>query len=421
MLTPAFVICYVSFLAWGSVFVYKRRQRIGRSLIGAYVFSFAVANYIGIAILYLGLDSYRVDVGISDPDLIFRMLVYSIVAFLVVFGTFSLVSSNSTERTTAKVAITKWESLITAGFIIISALVIFQYLRSVNSIALLLALQGSMNDVLLARSEMGNDFGGLHWFRIALVQLPVIIFHVIYMSLSRDRWVNRAFTIVLFGAILILLTLSTEKFAVVQFLAGLLFVRSKYVKKASLAQLVRWGIASVIFVVFLYVTFTTVQDYETAMEVAFSRVFTGSIGTSHFYLEYFPEIEPFLYGRSLPNPMGIMPWEPYSVSIEIMNWKFPHFFERGIIGSSPSVFWAEGYANFGHLGVVLSSLYIGAFIGVFQRVFDRYNGYVFIRAVEGWFYSYLLTVNISGVSEFMKITVLIPLLILLVLPRLRWK
>lgn len=420
MLTALFLILYAAFLLVVVPYVYRRRHDIAPTLIGAFVLSFFAANYIGLGILFFGLDSYRASVGINDRELICWMLIYSIISFAAVFTTHRLVYEPRRWRATGPGTITAEERVITLVLAAISALVIFQYVRSVDAVALVVALQGRADDVLLARTNMSNNFGAFHWFRIAIVQLPVIIFYVVYLSLPKGKGSSKVILWTLFAAVLVTLILSAAKAGVIHLIIGLLFIQNKYVRKVSWSQLATWGGGSILLVLVLYVTFTDVQNYAVAVRVAFSRMLSGSIGTAHFYLEYFPGVEPFLHGRSLPNPGGILPWEPVSVSVKIMNWKFPQFLEQGIVGSSPSVFWAEGYANFGTIGVVLSGVYIGAFIGVFQRAFDRYGRFVFIKAVEGWFYSYILTVSTAGVTQFMKVTVLVPLVALIILPRLRW-
>ncbi len=49
--------------------------------------------------------------------------------------------------------------------------------------------------------------------------------------------------------------------------------------------------------------------------------------------------------------MGILPFEPFRMTVEVMNWVNPN--SNGVVGSMPTVFWAEAYANFGIIGVCI--------------------------------------------------------------------
>ena len=45
-----------------------------------------------------------------------------------------------------------------------------------------------------------------------------------------------------------------------------------------------------------------IESLNSALFSVFSRTFTGQIQPAYHYLEFFPEIEPFLLGRSMTNP-----------------------------------------------------------------------------------------------------------------------
>jgi len=412
---------YVVFLVISVSYVSRHRKSIFPSFLGAYILSFYALNFIGLAILYFHLDTYRWEIGIRDRVLISKMLIFSILAFVTVVTTYVFFNPRSARPNVRNISVTKQEKYLAIGLFLFSAFVVFQYVRGLEGIALFLALSGDFDSALVARSDMSNNFGGLHWFRIGLMQIPIILYYFAYLTLPRSSVLQKALLVGLFGVVSVVLALSTEKFAVIQFIVGLLFLRIKYVRKLSIGGLLAWGSALIAIIGFFYMAFAGISDPSEVFRVAASRILTGSIGTAHFYLEYFPDMHPYLFGRSLPNPLGIFPWEPFSPAVEIMNWKFPIFLQKGVTGSSPSTFWAEGYANLGIVGVVIAALYIGTLLAFSQRVFNQYSNFVFIRAVEGWFFTFIFAVNISGVSEYMKITVLIPLIALLILPRIRWK
>lgn len=420
MITLIFVLIYLTFLAISLRYVLLYRSMIFSSFLGAYVLSFFTLNYIGLAILYFGLDTYRWEIGISDPVLISQMLIYSIIAFATVSMTYWFFNRRVFEPYASNIRASKQEKYLVGILTLFSAFIVIQYIRNLDGIALLMALSGDFESALVARSDMSNNLGSYRWFRIGLMQVPMILFYFAYLNTPRNSALHILGLSGLFIIVAIILSLSTEKFAVIQFIIGLLFLQMKYVRRLSISGILTWAGGLIGIVVFFYMAFSGISELSEVIRIAGSRIFTGSIGTAHFYLEYFPEVHPFLFGRSLPNPMGIFPFESFSPAVEIMNWKFPIFLQKGIVGSSPSTFWAEGYANMGAVGVIIAALYIGTLLAVSQRVFNHYNKFLFIRAVEGWYFTFIFAVNISGVSEYMKVTVFVPLVVLLILPRIRW-
>jgi hypothetical protein len=93
----------------------------------------------------------------------------------------------------------------------------------------------------------------------------------------------------------------------------------------------------------------------------YSRAVGAEVMTFYYYMEIFPEKVDYLHGRSLPNPRNIFPFEPYSLSREVMKIVHPGVEEQtGRIGSAPTAYWGELYANFGPLGIFLPfSLLVG--------------------------------------------------------------
>ncbi len=66
-----------------------------------------------------------------------------------------------------------------------------------------------------------------------------------------------------------------------------------------------------------------------------------------------------------------MPYEPYSYTIEVMNWMFPRLADSGVVGSMPTVFWGEAYANFGVLGIPTVAFLMGSFVAFVSYVVSR--------------------------------------------------
>lgn len=421
MITFIFTTLYFGFISLASWFLYRYRRFLFRSFLGAYIISFVALNYIGLLILFFQLDDYRFDIGVNNPELITWMLIYSIIAFTCVSVTYLSLYKVKNFKTASPVRASPEENLLVISILLLTVFSVMQIMSRSGSVALIVALSSSaeVNEIMLARSDMGNNNSNNHWIRIATNQMPMIIFYYFYLKQVGSSAVFRVSLFAGFIAVCVVLTLSTAKFAIIQFLLGIVFLQWKYIRPLSVRKILVRGAAVFSMIILMYMTFAAVSDVQVAMRIALSRMLTGSIAPAHFYLEFFPQVESYLHGRSLPNPMGIFPWQPYNLTTEVMYWKFPRFADLGIVGSSPTTFWGEGYANLGTAGVILASVYLGTFIATSQHVFDRYNRFLFIRAVEGWVFCYIFAANISGISEYMKVTIIIPLIALLILPRLR--
>jgi len=104
------------------------------------------------------------------------------------------------------------------------------------------------------------------------------------------------------------------------------------------------------------------SDPLCALNSIVSRGLTGQLSGVYNYQWIFPEQVNYLSGRSFPNPKGLLPFEHFPLSKEVMAMVYPHLVERGVVGSQPAIYWGEIYANFGWIGVFVAPIYVGFFI-----------------------------------------------------------
>ena len=97
----------------------------------------------------------------------------------------------------------------------------------------------------------------------------------------------------------------------------------------------------------MYVYFKGSSSIWVGIQSGISRITTGQMSGLYHYLDIIPDQVDYLLGRSLPNPRGIFPWEHYRLTVEVMNIVHKGLAEQGIVGSMPTFFWGEMYANFG--------------------------------------------------------------------------
>tara|TARA_B100000609_G_C17092046_1_gene369831 strand:- start:129 stop:650 length:522 start_codon:yes stop_codon:yes gene_type:complete len=138
-----------------------------------------------------------------------------------------------------------------------------------------------------------------------------------------------------------------------------------------------------------------------AFESIYKRVLTGSLIPGYYYLEYFPHIEDFILGRSMPNPANLFPFESYNLTKEISLWAFPEDRKAGISGSMPAFFWGEFYANFGVLAALLGSAIIGFLLRIIDYAIDNRGNNPLIIALSSWVIIHFAELSSTGFTTYL--------------------
>ena len=118
------------------------------------------------------------------------------------------------------------------------------------------------------------------------------------------------------------------------------------------------GLFLLILLSIFYIFFMGSESIIQAISAVFSRLLTGQIQPAYHYLEYFREHD-FLMETTFPNPRGIFPFESFHLNVEIMNWVHPELAEKRVVGSMPTIYWGEMYANFGIFGILIPPFFVG--------------------------------------------------------------
>ena len=93
------------------------------------------------------------------------------------------------------------------------------------------------------------------------------------------------------------------------------------------------------------------------------RLFFSQTYALYHYFLLFPSAHDYLYGLSFPNPGGIFQFEPF----QITKWVFTGIHGSGnIVGTAPSVFIGEIYANFGFPIMVFSLILFSSILQYIQ-------------------------------------------------------
>ena len=423
MLDILFVVLFFIF----PFIVFKYMDTIGHNIFSISVPVFLIISmfvyaYSGLLPLYFGWDEYRYNMGVQDRALIFQVLIFSIISIVGLLAGFTyakvVLKMNNFQKFDYIRQISRKELFVLVGLIGFCFFVLFVYLSKVPTIALFVAFsEGASSNSQLARSMMGNDFNGkYHWYSLIMHDLfNIVTFALFSAFLLTKRKILFFFFLVAFLGSSFAAVMATEKSPFAQILIGLLLVYGITLLKGKIPIK-----ATIIFLIVLFASLTTFYiffmgsaDIFSAFVSIFSRALAGSIQPAYHYLEFFPHHQDFLMGRSFPNPGGILPIEPYKMTIEVMNWVDPN--DYGIVGTMPTVFWAEAYANFGIFGILFLPFIIGVIVYLVYYFIDKIENTPIKIGFFVWLMQHFKKLSITGFSDFLIDFYLIMLLFILIL------
>jgi hypothetical protein len=150
----------------------------------------------------------------------------------------------------------------------------------------------------------------------------------------------------------------------------------------------------------------------------FHRTFIGSI-SPFFWWQLYVEKNGYLNGLSLPNPHHIFDFEYVQISKVVMKFVHPELKEIGVVGSMPTVFWADIWINFGFYIMLLGMFLFGFLLRTIDILFIRIlnkQKIVIILSLYIYYILYSRTYNVSSVlGIFFDTDIVVPTLITIII------
>lgn len=371
-----------------------------------------VFSIVGALPLFYMVDSYRVATGINDPYKVLLVLAASVVcvtSFLAgaIFTKKTLYSYKANNKKEKNIEISKLsvkENFLMTSVLFVSMIVLIIYISKIDKIAIFAIVADGVQEAKLARSEMGNNFDGkYHWYSLFMHAIGLWVFITFYINwLLEGNLINKILLIISGVSVLFATIMATEKAPLLDLMISmfLAYYLIKYKGIVPLRKLIIFSTVLLSLGVVLYLNFMGVSTISDAIFSVFSRAFAGSLSPAYFYMEYFPAVKDFLYGESFPNPGGILPFTPFRHTVELMYWVHPELIRLGIVGSMPTVFWAEAYANFGVIGIFFVPFVIGGFLFLIQQAFNLKNKNPINMALLVWIIIHYKKLAITGFTGF---------------------
>ena len=346
-----------------------------------FIIFYLVSSYIGILPLYFGWNSYSVSIGVVDRAIMLKMFIYSSAALIMVICGFIyahrvLGFNTNVVKDRVLVSANLIQRMFMFCLFLLCGLIFLAYIRQIETIALFKALNNDIAGALVARSNMGTTFEGKYWryhmFFRHLLDYCVIFFFADYL-IKRHR-----ISILIFGGSFLVATFSATmsiekgpfvKLLIMLYLTYVIYKGGNYWQSAT-----KYFVIAIITILTIFIThFMNAPDITSALKSIASRVFVGQITPAYFYLDLFPRHMGYLWGASLPNPGGLLPFQPFPLTVVVSNIISPEQLVKGIVGTAPTVFWAEMYVNFGTIGVIFSSFLVGVVLFVVSHILSRFS------------------------------------------------
>jgi oligosaccharide repeat unit polymerase len=371
---------------------------------------YLMVAYIGIVAIYYNWTWYEY-IDPNDSIGILRVCFYSASTLLMTTFGFWLASRLKGSREASRWAPSQPASrsiyLPLILMIGVSVVALVLYLKNFSSSALTASLEGDNSiESKLIRSQMTNDFQGVgkfHYYSFFFESLlPFCTFVILgQFFLKRSFWLW-ILTLASLGTALYASLITAEKGLAVGFILGCI-ITYVHLKKGRIRArniLIFFILASLM--IFVMVTFFVGLEGRTTADLTawlFSRIFSGSIIPSYVYLDYFPHHEPFLWGRSLPNPRGIFPWESYNLTIEMAKVLHDNVITE-TVGSAPTAYWGELYANFGPFGPVLIAPLVGFYIYAIHLLTNKLRPSPIKSALVCWCALHFMNLAVTGINSY---------------------
>jgi len=249
-------------------------------------------------------------------------------------------------------------------------------LYSIRDIPFLMALLGSNQGiigVLRINVLKGNFILGLINEIIGNWIAPVLTLTIYAYYLKTSRRVYLVLFVLNFIITCLFLIYRTEKAPIALFLMNLFFLYGIFRGRILLKSIMTLTIAVLALLSIQYIVFMGANDVDAALNNIISRIFFSQHVGTVLSFDYFPEHEDFLAGKLF------VPFSSYlfgqeeakSFALRLMDYYNPAATRIGTAGYMSTLFIAEGYANWGWLGIFLSIIIVGIFLSLCMYFMHR--------------------------------------------------
>ncbi|UGB30460.1 oligosaccharide repeat unit polymerase [Metabacillus sp. B2-18] len=305
------------------------------------------------------------------------------------------------------------------GLSLLSIAYTIYYLEAIPLVELLL---GSSNLAEL-RIEAARGFQGntliRNIFAIGLTPILSMITFIYSYKTMKMKWI--ALFLITFSCSVFIQIYDLSKapifFYLLMFILLLLYLQ---VIKLTWSRVIALGTIAIGGIIVLYVVIQGVSDPSAFLDYnrgPVGRLILTQIAGYYMHLELFSDKMPLLMGQSLPSSIiGLYDIEQIRSARLAMEVYFPQRVEEGTAGVLNTLFAGEAFANFGYIGLILGTVYVGVFIQLIYIAFLRLQKNPLYIALFVYFTVNIPRVVIGGFTDFLLNTLWVAILIVLIAP-----
>lgn len=340
-----------------------------------FMFKYTIFAYIGSVLLNIFYFEYEINTGVYDrPDLLFNIWLYTTAGlYLIPLG--MLIANWATNyhpyKTTSKllsknIIISKDDNSNIMFFLMVilfflSVGVLSLYISKIDYIPIMGVFDGlSASDLALLRSNSTNNFSGKYYrYAIFIKGLPLLLLLIsFFMKNLSFKWKMLFYVLLIYNVFVNIMDL--QKAPLIKMFLILMLAYFYSQNKISRKLFITVGIILMGILLVMYMFFMGMKNksFFEILSAPLHRIFIGQI-SPFYYWQLFQEQNGYLYGTSFPNPAHIFPFEHRRITVEIMNFAHPELAKLGIVGSMPTVFFADWFINFGPIMALFSMIILG--------------------------------------------------------------
>lgn len=354
---------------------------------GFFFLKFLIFAFIGSVLLNVIHFEYEADLGFYQrKDLLLLMWAYSLAAlWLQVFGVFLANTalgykpgSSMKKLEVGPLYITKSDQSGQFKFVVLVAILIGLatlklYLNQIEMIPIQgLFMELRASELAVMRSDAGSNFEGRYWlYRLFMREVPLLLFMIVFFMKETGLFWKMIYRF-LFIYIAFVSVMSIEKAPIIQFFLLILLLNLYQQGRVNLRLLAKYSVLICVFLISMYMFFMGManRDVVDIVSAILHRIFIGQIHP-FWWWQLYQEQFGYLYGLSMPNPAHIFPFEHIRITVEVMKFAHPELLSLGVVGSMPTVYFAEWFINFGPIIALLSMILIGFFAQVLDAIILR--------------------------------------------------
>ena len=340
-----------------------------------FMLKYLIVVYIGAVLLNIFYFEYEDAMGFySRPDLLLNIWIYSTMGlYLIPIGMliFNIIVGyqplsqlkmlSSRKIHYSKMDISNSNFWIILFLFIISIYILLIYRSKLGELPILGLFSGSdTTEMMQLRSKGTNAFiGKLYRFNMIMRILPLVLMMITFFLKNVSvRYKQLLYLLIAYNVFVALMDF--QKAPIINVIILILLAHFYYKSRIKKKEIYFGCTVAIILIFIMYIFFMGLygRGALNVIHTFFHRIFIGEISPFYSWQLYQEEFG-YLYGTSFPNPAGMFPFEHTRITVEISKFTHPEIFELGIVGSSPTVFFADWFINFGPFMTLFSMVLFG--------------------------------------------------------------